>query len=53
MNINIKLIDEISMVFFWVGLSGLLDRVINHSLIKQSSIYIYLLLILFAIYLNL
>ena len=53
MNINIPLIDEVAMVCFWVGLSGVLDRIINHSLVKQSSIYIYVLLILFAIYLNL
>jgi hypothetical protein len=53
MDIHIKLVDEISMVFFWVGLSGLLDRIINHSLVKQSSIYVHILLILSAIYLNL
>ena len=53
MDINIPLIDEIAMVCFWVGLSGLLDRVINHSLVKKSSIYIYLILLLLAFYVKL
>jgi hypothetical protein len=53
MDVHIRLIDEISMVCFWVGLSGLLDKIITHSLVKQSSAYIYILLILFAIYVNL
>jgi hypothetical protein len=53
MDVHIRLIDEISMVCFWVGLSGLLDKIITHSLVKQSSVYIYILLILFAIYVNL
>ena len=50
---NIKLVDEIAMVFFWVGLNGILDRIINFSSLKPSKIYIYMILFLFAIYVKL
>jgi len=53
MDINIPLGDEIAMVFFWVGLSGLLDKLINYGVLKQSSIYIYLFLVLAAFYVKL
>jgi hypothetical protein len=52
MDINIKLVDEISMIFFWVGTSGLLERIINTPILIHSKMYIYAILLLFAIYLK-
>ena len=53
MDISIQLIEEISIVFFWVGSSGLLDRFISNPIVKHSKIYVYVMLVLIAIYLKL
>ena len=53
MDISIQLMEEISIIFFWVGSSGLLDRFVSNPIIKQSKIYVYIMLVLIAIYLKL
>ena len=47
------LLDEISVIFVWVGLTGILDKYISVSKIYISPNYIYILLILTGIYLKL
>jgi hypothetical protein len=51
--INIKLIDEIAMVFFWVGSNGLLEKIISWPSIRRYKMYIYAILLLCAIYFKL
>lgn len=51
--INIKLIDEVAMVFFWVGSNGLLEKIINLPAIKRYKMYIYTILLLCAVYFKL
>jgi len=53
MDINIQMIDEVSIIFFWVGLSGLIDRFINNPLILPSKKYVYMILVLIAIFIKL
>ena len=53
MDINIKMLDEVSIIFFWVGLSGLIDRFISNPLIIPSKKYVYMILVLIAIFLKL
>jgi hypothetical protein len=53
MDISINLIDEIAMIFFWVGANGILDKIISWPSIKPSKIYIYLLLLLSAVFFKL
>ena len=50
MDFSINLIDEISMVFFWEGSNGILDRIIDRPSLHSSKMYIYMLLLLIAIY---
>ena len=50
MEVSINFIDEISMVFFWVGANGILDRVIDQPSLHTSKMYIYMLLLLTAIF---
>jgi hypothetical protein len=53
MEVNIGLMDEITMIFFWVGLTGILDKVINISALKKQNTYIYIFLILVGLYFKL
>ena len=53
MDINIKLIDEISVIFFWIGISGLIDRFINIPIVIPSKKYFYIILVLIAIFIKL
>jgi len=50
MEVSINLIDEISMVFFWVGANGILDKIIDRPFLSSSKMYIYTILLLIAIY---
>jgi hypothetical protein len=53
MDLNIQLRDELSIILLWIGLSGVLDEIINISIIFPIKIYIYALFILIALYLKL
>jgi hypothetical protein len=50
MDISIKLKDELSIIFFWIGISGMTDYLISHPSIVKSKVYLYVLLILVALY---
>jgi len=52
MEVSINLIEEISMVFFWVGSNGILDKIIDRPSINSYKMYIYIILLLIAIYLK-
>ena len=52
MEININIIDELSMIFFWIGLSGVTEKLIDHSYVKHSKLYIYTIILLIGIYLK-
>jgi hypothetical protein len=53
MEISISLIDEVTAVFLWIGAYGLLHNFIHLSYISQYDNYIYILLLLFALYFKL
>jgi len=47
------LLDEISVIFVWVGLTGMLDKFISMTKTYVSPNYLYIILILTGIYLKL
>ena len=49
----LNLSDEISTIFLWIGTWGIKEVIFNISLINDNKIYIYVLLILIAIYIKL
>lgn len=51
-NISLNIIDELSIIFLWIGIWGITDMFINLS-INEYKHYIYILLILIAIYFKL
>jgi hypothetical protein len=53
MDINILLLDEVSIILLWVGLHGLLDQLLNSENIFPIRNYIYIIFVLFALYLKL
>lgn len=53
MDINIIMLDEVSIIFFWIGLSGLIDRFISNPLIIPSKKYVYMILVLIALFIKL
>ena len=53
MEISISLIDEVTAVFLWLGVYGLLQKFISSVYVNQYETYIYLLLILTALYFKL
>jgi len=52
LNFSLTMIDEISMIFFWVGSTGIIEKMINYPGIKPSKIYIYMLLLLLALFIK-
>ena len=52
-NISLNIIDELSIIFLWIGIWGITDMFINLSVINEYKKYIYILLILIAIYFKL
>jgi hypothetical protein len=53
LNLSLNLIDELSIIILWIGIWGLTDIFINIPYINQYKEYIYILLILFAVYFKL
>lgn len=51
-NVNIELINELSIIFFWVGIWGVLDLSVHHTVLNKYRLYCYILLILVAIYIK-
>jgi hypothetical protein len=52
-NLSLNLIDELSIIFLWIGIWGITDMFINLFIINEYKQYIYVLLILIAIYFKL
>ena len=52
MDINVLLLDEVSIILLWIGLHGLLDQLIYSENIFPIRNYIYIIFILFALYLK-
>jgi type I restriction-modification system DNA methylase subunit len=50
--VSIKLIDEIAIIFLWIGIWGIADEIIYSTMVFQYKKYIYTLLILSAIYMK-
>jgi len=50
MNSSINLVDELSIIFLWIGIWGMFDMFLNVPELKKHRYYIYLLLILIALY---
>ena len=48
--VSINLIDEIAIIFLWIGIWGFVDEIIYSSVVLQYKKYIYVLLILCALY---
>jgi hypothetical protein len=53
MEISLSLIDEVTAVFLWLGVYGLLQKFLNTSYVNQYETYVYLLLVLTALYFKL
>ena len=52
-NVNIDLINELSIIFFWVGIWGILYITLHNTMLIKYRLYCYILLILTAIYIKL
>lgn len=52
-NLSLNLIDEISIIILWIGIWGITDMFINIPIVNEHKQYIYILLILTAIYFKL
>jgi hypothetical protein len=52
-NVNIELINELSIIFFWVGIWGVLDITLHNTMLIKHRLYFYMLLILIAVYIKL
>lgn len=48
----LKLEDEISTIFLWLGVWGIKENIFTISIINENKIYIYVLLILIGIYIK-
>ena len=52
-NVNFDLLNELSLIFLWVGIWGVLDKVTNGTSLSKYKIYIDVLLILIALFIKL
>jgi len=52
-NISLNIIDELLIIFLWIGIWGITDIFINMYIINEYKQYIYILFILIAIYFKL
>ena len=50
--VSIALLDELAIIFLWIGIWGISDEIIYSSVVLQYKKYIYVLLILCALYLK-
>ena len=48
--LNLNLIDELSIIFLWIGIWGLSDMLLNVPIMYEYKHYFYIILILIAIY---
>jgi len=52
-NVNFDLTNELSLIFLWVGIWGVIDSVTHQTILVNYKIYIDILLILIALYIKL
>jgi hypothetical protein len=52
-NVKFDIINELSIIFFWVGMWGVLDITLQNTLLIKYKLYCYMLLILIAMYIKL
>jgi len=52
-NVNFDIINELSLIFLWVGIWGVLDKLTNHTILVKYKIYFNVLLILTALLIKL
>lgn len=52
-NVSFDLINELSIIFLWVGIWGVLDQVTNNTVLVKYRIYFNVLLILIALLIKL
>jgi hypothetical protein len=52
-NVSFDLINELSIIFLWVGIWGVLDQVTNNTVLVKYRIYFNVLLILTALLIKL
>ena len=50
--LNINFGDELTIIFLWIGIWGVTDELIYSTVLYEYKKYIYILLILSAIYLK-
>ena len=48
--LNINFIDELSIIFLWIGIWGLSDMLLNSPNMHKYKHYIYIIFILVAVY---
>jgi hypothetical protein len=52
-NVSVDIINELSIIFLWVGTFGILDQFTHLSILEKYRTHINVLLILIAIYIKL
>jgi hypothetical protein len=52
-NVNFNLVSELSLIFLWVGVWGLLDQITQNTTLVNFKIYFDVLLILTALFIKL
>jgi hypothetical protein len=52
-NVKFNIIEELSAVFFWVGLWGILDVLLHNTILIKYRLHCYIILILIAVYIKL
>jgi hypothetical protein len=52
-NVTFDILNELSVIFFWIGIWGILDRVTNNTVLVNYKMYVNVLLILIALLIKL
>jgi len=50
--LSIGLIDELVIIFLWIGIWGITDEIIYSTIMFQYKKYIYIILLLIALYMK-
>lgn len=52
-DVNFDIMNELSLIFLWIGIWGVLDQITNNTVLVQYRIYFNVLLILIALLIKL
>jgi len=52
-NVKFDIINELSAIFFWIGIWGVLDRLTNSTVLVNYKMHVNVLLILIALFIKL